>query len=96
MAVSDRVLTVDTLKHLIIESLNLEGVTPDMIGEDDPLFGDGLGLDSIDALELVIALEEKLGVKIRSHEIDPQVFASVNSILRYVESRTAQEQDVSE
>lgn len=91
MAVSDRVLTVDTLKHLIIESLNLEGVTPDMIGEDDPLFGDGLGLDSIDALELVIALEEKLGVKIRSHEIDPQVFASVNSILRYVESRTAQE-----
>jgi len=96
MAVSDRVLTVDTLKHLIIESLNLEGVTPDMIGEDDPLFGDGLGLDSIDALELVIALEEKLGVKIRSHEIDPQVFASVNSILRYVESRAAQEQDVPE
>ena len=93
---SDAALTVDTLKRLIIESLNLEGVTSDMIGEDDPLFGDGLGLDSIDALELVIALEEKLGVKIRSHEIDPQVFESVNSILRYVESRTAQEQDVSE
>ncbi len=91
MVVSGCVLTVDTLKHLIIESLNLEGVTPDMIGEDDPLFGDGLGLDSIDALELVIALEEKLGVKIRSHEINPQVFASVRSILRYVESRTAQE-----
>ena len=92
---SDAALTVDTLKQLIIESLNLEGVTSDMIGEDDPLFGDGLGLDSVDALELVIALEKKLGVKIRSHEIDPQVFASVNSILRFVESRTAREQDVS-
>ncbi len=92
---SDAALTVDTLKQLIIESLNLEGVTSDMIGEDDPLFGDGLGLDSVDALELVIALEKKLGVKIRSHEIDPQVFASVNSMLRFVESRMAQEQDVS-
>ena len=87
--------TVDSLKRLIIESLNLEGVTPDMIGEDDPLFGDGLGLDSVDALELVVALEQKLGVKIRSHEIGPQVFASVNSMLRFVESRMAQEQDVS-
>ena len=92
---SDAALTVDTLKQLIIESLNLEGVTSDMIGEDDPLFGDGLGLDSVDALELVIALEKKLGVKIRSHEIDPQVFASVNSMLRFVESRMAREQDVS-
>lgn len=92
---SGTALTVDTLKQLIIESLNLEGVTSDMIGEDDPLFGDGLGLDSVDALELVIALEKKLGVKIRSHEIDPQVFASINSILRFVESRTAREQDVS-
>ena len=92
---SDAALTVDTLKQLIIESLNLEGVTSDMIGEDDPLFGDGLVLDSVDALELVIALEKKLGVKIRSHEIDPQVFASVNSMLRFVESRTAREQDVS-
>ncbi len=92
---SDAALTVDTLKQLIIESLNLEGVTSDMIGEDDPLFGDGLGLDSVDALELVIALEKKLGVKIRSHEIDPQVFASVNSMLRFVESRMAREKDVS-
>ena len=87
--------TVDSLKRLIIESLNLEGVTPDMIGEDDPLFGDGLGLDSVDALELIVVLEKKLGIKIRSHEIDPEVFASINSMLRFVESRMAQEQDVS-
>ena len=92
---SDAAPTVDSFKRLIIESLNLEGVTPDMIGENDPLFGDGLGLDSVDALELVVALEKKLGVKIRSHEIDPQVFASVNSMLRFAESRMAQEQDVS-
>ena len=91
----DAAPTVDSLKRLIIESLNLEGVTPDMISEDAPLFGDGLGLDSVDALELVVALERKLGVKIRSHEIDPQVFASVNNMLRFVESRVAQEQDVS-
>ena len=92
---SDAVPTVDSLKRLIIESLNLKGVTPDMIREDDPLFGDGLGLDSVDALELVVALEKKLGVKIRSEEIDPEVFSSVNSMLRFIESRTAQEQDIS-
>ncbi len=92
---SDAAPTVDSLKRLIIESLNLEGVTPDMIGENDPLFGDGLGLDSVDALELIVVLEKKLGIKIRSHEIDPEVFASINSMLRFVESRMAQEQDVS-
>jgi acyl carrier protein len=93
--VSDAAITVDSLKQLIIESLNLDGVTPEMIGEDDALFGDGLGLDSVDALELVIALEKKLGVKIRSHEIDPQAFASVNSMMEFIQSRSAGEQGVS-
>ncbi|HEX9671101.1 MAG TPA: phosphopantetheine-binding protein, partial [Thermoanaerobaculia bacterium] len=45
------------VKRLIVESLNLDGMTPEMIDEHAPLFGDGLGLDSVDALELVVALE---------------------------------------
>jgi acyl carrier protein len=76
------------LKEIIVESLNLEGLSPEGIGDEEPLFGDGLGLDSVDALELVVALEREFGIKIRSNEIDPQVFANVSSLARFVEGRT--------
>lgn len=82
-----------TIKRLIIESLNLEGTTPDQIGDDDPLFGDGLGLDSVDALELVVALEKAYDVKIQSHEVDPQVFSSVATLSRFVQGRIAAGED---
>ena len=65
------------LKRLIVESLNLENLTPEHIADDAPLFGDGLGLDSVDALELVVALEKEYGISIQSHEMDKTVFASV-------------------
>ncbi len=79
------------IKALIIESLLLEDVTPADIESEAPLFGEGLGLDSIDALELAMALEERYGVKI---EDDPdknrELFASVHSLARFVaESRAA-------
>jgi len=77
------------LKQIIVESLNLEGTEPEAIGDDEPLFGDGLGLDSVDALELVVALEKEYGFKIRSDEIDPQAFASVASLARFVAGRRA-------
>lgn len=76
------------LKEIIVESLNLEGLSPERIDDEEPLFGDGLGLDSVDALELVVALEREFGIKIRSNEIDPQVFANVSSLARFVAGRT--------
>lgn len=72
------------LKQLIVESLHLEGLTPDHIADDAPLFGEGLGLDSVDALELVVALEKEYGMRIQSHEVDKSVFASVASLAEFV------------
>lgn len=54
------------IKHLIIEALNLEDMSPDDIASDIPLFGEGLGLDSIDALELGIALKKKYGIELEA------------------------------
>lgn len=75
------------IKEVIIESLNLEGMTPESIGDDAPLFGDeGLGLDSVDALELVVALEKAYGIRIDSEEIGQDAFASVSHLEAFVES----------
>ena len=82
-------LSLQELKELIVESLSLDGVQSTEIEDDSALFGGGLGLDSVDALELVIALEKRLGVKIRSHEMDPQAFGSAASLHRYIQQRTA-------
>jgi len=78
-------LTIDDLKQLIITSLELEGLTPEAIGDDQPLFGDGLGLDSVDALEIIVALEKRLQIKIGSQQIEPTDFATVGSIHRFIE-----------
>ncbi len=72
------------LKKLIIERLKLEEISPEDIGTDDPLFGEGLGLDSIDALELVLGLEKQYGVIIPDAEVGQQVFQSVRTIAQYV------------
>lgn len=77
------------LKQLIIEALNLEGMQPDEIGDDMPLFGEGLGLDSVDALELVVAMEKHYDMKIKSDEIQPEAFRDVRSLLAWVEQRRA-------
>jgi acyl carrier protein len=76
------------IKRLIVESLHLDGLKPEMIDENAPLFGDGLGLDSVDALELVVALEKEFGIKIKSNEMDRQAFASVSALSRFVAGRT--------
>ncbi|HVR42762.1 MAG TPA: phosphopantetheine-binding protein [Thermoanaerobaculia bacterium] len=72
------------LKRLIVESLRLEGLTPEKIADDAPLFGQGLGLDSVDALELVVALEKEYRISIKSHEVDKTIFASVASLADFV------------
>ena len=81
--------TEQALKELIIEALNLEDLTPDDIDTEAPLFGDGLGLDSIDALELGVAVRRKYGVNldVDSEEIRDH-FASVASLARFVTADT--------
>ena len=81
--------SIERVKLLIIDSLNLDGMSPEAIGDDDPLFGEGLGLDSVDALELVVAMEKAYGIKIKSHEIDAQVFRSAATLAGYIDGRVA-------
>ena len=77
--------TKERLKTIIIESLHLDGITPDMIGDDSQLFGGELGLDSVDALELVVALEKEFDLRIESDEATREAFASVNTLASFVE-----------
>jgi acyl carrier protein len=77
------------LKRIIVERLRLGGVTLESIADDAPLFGDGLGLDSVDALELVVGLEQEYGIVIKSHEIDKTIFTSVQTLSRFVQSARA-------
>ena len=73
------------LKELIIDALELEDVTAEEIASEEPLFLEGLGLDSIDALELAMALEERYGVKVGDDpEQNERIFASVRSLAAFV------------
>ena len=77
------------IKQLIVEALMLDDVNPDEIDSDAPLFGDGLGLDSIDALELAIALDRKFKVKINADDPNTrETFKSVRSLAAYVEKHS--------
>jgi acyl carrier protein len=78
-----------TLKTQIIESLNLEGMTTDEIDDNAPLFGEGLGLDSIDSLELMVLLERNYGIKIEDAREGRKAMESVNAMAQYIsEHRT--------
>ncbi|PJC85791.1 acyl carrier protein [Vibrio sp. HA2012] len=78
------------IKELIIDALNLEDIQVDDIDTDAPLFGDGLGLDSIDALELGLAIKKKYGIVIDSDDSKTREhFASVASLAAYVSSQTS-------
>jgi acyl carrier protein len=76
------------LKALLIDRLKLD-LEPEDIGDSDPLFGEGLGLDSIDALELVLGVEQEFGVKIEDEEVGAEALASVESLARFVASKQA-------
>ena len=76
------------IKQLIIDSLNLEGLTPEDIDSEAPLFGSGLGLDSIDALELGLAIKGKYGLVLAADDQDTRRhFASVAALTKFVESQ---------
>ncbi|PVW14312.1 phosphopantetheine-binding protein [Marixanthomonas spongiae] len=72
------------LKENIIEQLNLEEFTVEDIDNDDALFGDGLGLDSIDALELIVMLDKDYGIKLTDPEKSKEIFQSINVLAEYV------------
>jgi acyl carrier protein len=72
------------LKRLIVGELNLKGRDPDTIEDDAPLFGGGLGLDSLDALQLAMSIEEKLGVRIPEGEEARTIFGSVRSLADHI------------
>ena len=82
---SENASTRERLKELIIEQLNLDGMTPDMIEEEAPLFGEGLGLDSVDALELVVALEKEWGLKIDEQSATREAFTSIATLADFVD-----------
>lgn len=76
---------VAELKTLFIDGLHLEDISAEEIGADEPLFGEGLGLDSIDALEIAVLLDRQYGVKITSEDDRNQaIFASLNSLAEFV------------
>lgn len=72
------------LKEKIIEQLNLEDISVDDIGDNDSLFGDGLGLDSIDALELIVMLDKDYGIKLSDPKEGKKVFESVQIMADYI------------
>lgn len=77
------------VKTMIIERLKLEGMTPDQIDDLAPLFGEGLGLDSIDALELVLGIEQRFGVKIEDEAAGLQAFKNVDSLTTFIAEHRA-------
>ncbi|MDD2529661.1 MAG: phosphopantetheine-binding protein [Bacteroidales bacterium] len=74
------------LKKEIIEVLNLEEITPEDIDSNAPLFGEGLGLDSIDALELIVLLEKNYGIKLENAAQGKEIFKSVSVMAEYIKN----------
>ncbi|MEJ7587140.1 MAG: phosphopantetheine-binding protein [Ferruginibacter sp.] len=78
------------LKVQIIAQLNLQDVKPEDIGDDQALFVEGLGLDSIDALELIVLLQQQYKIKLSNAEDGPKVFRSVRTIAEYITTHQSQ------
>lgn len=76
----------ENLKRQIIEHLNMEDITPEEIKDDLPLFGEKFGLDSIDALELIVLLEREYGLKIENPQDGKEIFQSVETMANYIRS----------
>jgi len=79
---------IEELKIKLIKELNLEDMEPDEIEADQALFGDGLGLDSIDVLELIVLMERDYGIKITDPNKGREVFASLTSMAEYIKTNS--------
>ena len=78
-------LNIQDMKEEIIKTLNLEEVRPEDIDENAPLFGEGLGLDSIDALELIVLMEKNYGIKLQDPNQGKEIFKSIVTMAEYVQ-----------
>lgn len=78
------------LKEQVIERLNLKDLKPENIGDDDPLFVEGIGLDSIDALELIVLLQQEYNIKLSNADEGPQVFHSIRTIAEYITANSGE------
>ena len=87
MTAADDLALRDQIKQLIVTRLKLE-IEPASIDAAAPLFGDGLGLDSIDALELVLGIEQEFGVKIEDQEVGSRALSSVDSLAEFLAVKT--------
>lgn len=77
------------IKKQLIEHLNLEDFSVEDIKDDTPLFGDGIGLDSIDALEIIVMLDREFNIKISNPEEGSKIFQTVNTIAEFIEKQRA-------
>ena len=85
----DRVL-IDELKQLVVTALRIEDFDPQEIKDEEPLFGDeGLGLDSVDALELVVHIEQQYGIQIEDEEVGRKAFASIVALSEFITEKRA-------
>ena len=78
----------EQLKKLLVENLALEDINPEDIKDDDILFGDGLGLDSLDAVEIVVILQRNFGLEIQDMEQGQKIFYSIETLANYVYENT--------
>lgn len=77
---------IQELKEKIITQLNLEDMNPEELGDDTPLFGEGLGLDSIDALELIVMLDKHYGIKLSDPKQGRKVFETIRTMAEFIEA----------
>ena len=78
------------MKQQIVEQLNLQHLKAEDIGDDQPLFGEGLGLDSIDALELIVLMQQKYSIKLANPADGPKVFQTVRTMAEYITAHRPQ------
>ena len=75
------------LKETIISGLNLEGISPDDIVDHEPLFGEGLGLDSLDAVELVVLLQVNFNVEVTNMDEGKEAFQSIDALVKFIKAK---------
>lgn len=76
------------LKELLVSSLSLEELKPEDIKDDEILFGEGLGLDSLDAVEIVVLLQRNFGLNVKDMNQGKKIFYSVDTLARYIQENT--------